>query len=90
MKRKRPNALGKSMTKHYLQALDRLGLPMPVLRIDHLPKGDEFDDWLTVVQFADLMIYEDGQLVAVLTSYARHKRLRKDISSGERNLSERE
>lgn len=33
MKRKRTSALGTSMTKSHLRALDRLGLPKPVLSI---------------------------------------------------------
>lgn len=74
MKNPRKRVGSMPTVENYLTALDRLGLRMPVVNLDHIPIGDEFDDCLTVVHGADVVIHDEGRPVAVLVSAARYER----------------
>lgn len=76
---KRRGAVDNRSIRKYLDALDRLGLSMPVVKFDHLPVGDEFDDCLTIAQWADVVIHDQGRSVAVMVSVARFKRMNRSL-----------
>ncbi len=72
---KTSGAVSHPSIREYLGALDRLGLSMPVVNIDHIPVGDAFDDCLTIAQWVDVVIHDQGRAVAGLVSLVRFKRM---------------
>lgn len=72
-RKKGRNIAGDRRTRHYLRALHALGLSPPVVNIDHIPQGDEFDDCLTIAQWVDVIIHDQGRPIAVLMSVDRYQ-----------------